>query len=529
MKVGEKTKEQLINELEEALKRIAALEEMGTERKRAEDALKESEAQFRRLVDNAADAFYLVRLDGKIVDVNKHACEALGYSRDELLSLSVSDVDVAWNLQDLDKLFSSLSSDEPVNIEGVHRRKDGSTLPVEIRLSVFESGGKQHFLALARDITERKRAEEALRKSEENYRSIFNSVNDAISVHNVETGEFVDVNQKWTEMLGYTREEARHLRIEDISSREPPHTQEDSVKLLKRAAEGESLLFDWIHIDKAGRLFWTDVYLKRTVIGENERILAVLHDITERKRAEEMIIRSEKLASLGRLTAGVSHEVLNPLNFILLCVQRLARDPDIDPELAEDLREIETHANRITKISQDLLSFSRQRAPERRPININETVTKTLALLEYDLKLQNIAVEFQLAEDLPPILADEDQLQQVVLNLLTNARDVMPKGGRLVLSTSEEEPVFADKEGTVELRVEDTGPGIPPGEMDKLFEPFFTTKPVGEGTGLGLSVCQGIVEAHGGSIWAENVSEGGAAFIVRLNEGRKNAEQDISG
>ena len=259
---------------------------------------------------------------------------------------------------------------------------------------------------------------------------------------------------------------------------------------------------------------------------EAEQALREAHDELKEaydtlERTQATAIASEKLAAVGRLTAGVSHEVLNPLNVINLVIQRLLDDPDIDPSLAEDLRGIEKQADRIVKISQDLLSFSRQRTPERRSIDLNEAVRRTPALLEYDLKLQNIDVEMNLAEDLPLILADEGQLQQVILNLLTNARDVMPKGGRLVLRTAEVEPLFADRERAVELRVEDTGPGISPGEMDKLFEPFFTTKPVGEGTGLGLSVCQGIVEAHGGVIWAENVSDGGAAFIVHLNVERE--------
>ncbi len=137
-------------------------------------------------------------------------------------------------------------------------------------------------------------------------------------------------------------------------------------------------------------------------------------------------------------------------------------------------------------------------------------------------------MELKLAEGLPTIMADQDQLQQVVLNLLTNARDVMPKGGRLVLSTAEIEPLFADKERTLEFRIEDTGPGISPEHMDKLFDPFYTTKEEGKGTGLGLSICQGIIESHGGVIWAENVPGGGAAFIVQLNEARNNAEQNLS-
>ncbi|MDV2503852.1 MAG: PAS domain S-box protein [bacterium] len=280
-------------------------------------------------------------------------------------------------------------------------------------------------------------------------------------------------------------------------------------------------------LESVANVVTTAVLRKRVeeALREAHEELQQAYDTLE--HAQKTAITAEKLAAVGRLTAGVSHEILNPLNFITLCVEMLLDAPDINPERAEHLRDIEEHADRIVKITKGLLSFSRQHPPERRPIELNEVVTKTLALLEYDLKLQNIDVEMNLAEDLPLILADEDQLQQVILNLLTNARDVMPKGGRLVLSTAEVERLFADRERAVELRVEDTGPGIAAEHMDKLFEPFFTTKDVGEGTGLGLSVCQGIIEAHGGLIWAENVSEGGAAFIVHLNEGREDAKQNI--
>ena len=286
------------------------------------------------------------------------------------------------------------------------------------------------------------------------------------------------------------------------------------------------------------------------LIGLVSTVATQLGLVIQRKRAEEALekahdelreafdtlemtqaaaITSEKLAAVGRLTAGVCHEILNPLNFITLCLQRLRNDPDHDPELAEDLRGIQEYSNRIVDITQALLSFSRQHTPERHPIDLNEVLSGTLTLLEHDMKLQNISVELNLAEDLPPILADKGQLHQVLLNLLTNASDFMPKGGRITLSTAEVEPLFEDKGKAVEIRVEDTGPGIAPEDLDKLFEPFFTTKPVGEGTGLGLSICQGIIEAHGGVIWAENAPDGGGAvFIIHLNVEGVDVEQDIS-
>lgn len=232
--------------------------------------------------------------------------------------------------------------------------------------------------------------------------------------------------------------------------------------------------------------------------------------------AQTSAINAEKMGAIGRLAAGVSHEILNPLNIIGLCLGRLLGDPDIDPDLAGDLEAVKKQANRITKIVQELISFSGRLRLERRQIDINEVIQQALSSLERDLGLVNISLGLSLAEVLPPVSADWGQLQQVVINLLANARDAMPDGGRLTLST---DTVREKGEERIEFRVEDTGPGIDPEHLDKLFEPFFTTKPVDKGKGLGLSFCQGIVEAHGGSIWAESEEGRGAVFIVQLPPG----------
>lgn len=227
------------------------------------------------------------------------------------------------------------------------------------------------------------------------------------------------------------------------------------------------------------------------------------------------VVAHEKLAAVGRLTAGVSHEILNPLNVITINLHMMLSNPEISPEMTEDLRIMEEQARRILKIFKDLLYFSHQRPPERRQLDLNETVKRTLSLLEHELRLRNIALEFKLAEELPKIFADQDQLQQVVLNLLTNARDATTDGGRILIQTTEAQTPFEGGR-VLELRVEDTGPGIPTNILNKIFDPFFTTKPEDKGTGLGLSICHGIVEAHGGSIWAEHAEGGGAAFVIQL-------------
>jgi PAS domain S-box-containing protein len=231
------------------------------------------------------------------------------------------------------------------------------------------------------------------------------------------------------------------------------------------------------------------------------------------KKAQEQLVLSEKMVALGRLTAGVSHEILNPLNVIVIRLHMLVSDPDTPPEIVKKLRSLDEQAHRIAKITEGLLDYARKRAPDRKKINFNETVMGTLDLIVHDFKTGNVTVVLGFDSQLPPVLADFDQLQQVVLNLLTNARDAMPKGGQLKLSTS---TIQKNGQGYVELRVEDSGPGIPKESIDKLFDPFFTTKPEGEGTGLGLSICEGIVEAHGGSIRAENMPLSGAAFTLLL-------------
>ncbi len=232
------------------------------------------------------------------------------------------------------------------------------------------------------------------------------------------------------------------------------------------------------------------------------------------QKVQASALAAEKLAALGRLTAGVSHEILNPLNIVTLRLHMMIRNPDIPPEIARHLKVLDEQANRIAKITEDLLYFARQREPERCKINLNDTVRRTLGLLEYDLRKNDVDVVLGLEEKIPSISADQQgQLQQVILNLLTNARDAMPKGGRLELTTG---TVQSNGSDFVELRVSDTGKGIDPKHFDQLFEPFFTTKGEGEGTGLGLSICQGIVESHGGSICAESEAGRGTTFIIQL-------------
>ena len=356
-----------------------------------------------------------------------------------------------------------------------------------------------------------KKSQKELGQAKQKLERLIESSTDAIVTAD-KSGKVVLFNKGAEALTGYRREE--------VIGRKGPvlyESEEDAKEVMRRMREGGGTVSAFETTFRAKDGARIPVLISASILydeeGQEVGSVGFSKDLRERKRSEEQLIRAEKMASVGLLTAGVSHEILNPLNVIILRLHTLIGNPDTPSEVTRYLRIMEKHANRITKITRDLLSFSRQGEPERRLIDFNESIKRTLSLVEHGLRIQNIEVESKLSDELPPVLADQDQLQQVVLNLLTNAKDAMPDGGRLVLST---ESVLENGEQFVEFRVEDTGPGIAPEDLENLFDPFFTTKSEGEGTGLGLSICQGIIETHGGTIWAKNGTDGGAYFVVRL-------------
>jgi two-component system NtrC family sensor kinase len=230
--------------------------------------------------------------------------------------------------------------------------------------------------------------------------------------------------------------------------------------------------------------------------------------------AQEQIVNAEKLASLGRMAAGVAHELNSPLTGVVTFAH-LMRDrtpPDRKQDL-EDLDTIIEQAERCTKIIKGMLGFARKGTSETMETDVNSLLEETVAMVRNQVKVQNIDISMEPAEGLPQLHIDPNQLQQVFLNLITNAADAMGERGRITIATrlSGEEP-----ERTVEIEITDTGPGIYPNNLDKIFEPFFTTKPVGKGTGLGLPVSYGIVKKHDGDIVVKSKVGEGTSFFVRL-------------
>lgn len=249
----------------------------------------------------------------------------------------------------------------------------------------------------------------------------------------------------------------------------------------------------------------------------NEMSRKMAADIEKLKKLNEQLVRTEKLAAMGTLSAGVAHEINNPLASIFSLVQMLQTKQNLDDETKEMLRLVQTQISRITGVTRDMLNFSKARPAARNLVDINAVLETALRLARFDKSFQKLRLIKNFDEHLPKIVADADQLQQVFLNLLLNARDAMSDGGNLEIKTESN-----GEEITIEIA--DTGTGIAPENIKQIFDPFFTTKPTGKGTGLGLAVCYGIVTAHDGRIEAAPNNGSGTRFVISLPLPRQEIE-----
>jgi diguanylate cyclase (GGDEF)-like protein/PAS domain S-box-containing protein len=265
-----------------------------TDLKRAEEAL----IRYQILSRHARDVILFVHSNGRIIEGNDAALKAYGYTRDELTSLSIFDLRAPETASMIEEQMEQ-ASQKGILFETIHRRKDGSLFPVEVSSQGTAIGKDRVLLSVIRDITQRKQADELLIASESNYRIIFNASNDAIFIHDIESGNILDANQKMCEMFGYTPEEVKQLKIDEISVAEPPYDKRHAKQFINKAVEGNPQIFEWLAKNKTGKLFWVEVNLKRVLINGCERLLAVIRDINERKRAEKEL---QRLSFLDGLT-----------------------------------------------------------------------------------------------------------------------------------------------------------------------------------------------------------------------------------
>ena len=377
----------------------------------------------------------------------------------------------------------------------------------------------------------RQQAEAALAQSERSYREIFDSPTDAIFIQDAKTGCVVDVNNAALDMYACTKEELLGKTVKDISAEVPPYDETNAEEKIRKAVEEGPQIFEWQAKKKNGELFWVEVNLKFSKIGDKERVLAVVRDIDERKRSQELLVQSEKMMSVGGLAAGMAHEINNPLAGIMQSAEvlqmRLSNKTHAANERAaheagtsmaavdafmesrgvhNTLKNIQDSVERASKIVSNVLSFARKNDAEHTPQSIEDLLEQTLHIAgsDYDLKKQydfrNIDIMREYGSELPAVACDPSKIQQVFLNVLRNAAESIQDGNlresspRITLRLAHQ-----PAEKSMRIEIEDNGPGMDEATRKRVFEPFFTTKPPDRGTGLGLSVSYFIVTEHHGA------------------------------
>jgi PAS domain S-box-containing protein len=516
------SKQEMMNELNQLRQRVAELEAAETEHKRTEATLRQSEERYRTIVEEMEEGYYETDLAGNYTFFNDVMCEEIGYSREELMGMNYRIYTPEEDVKSVYKVYSEVyRTGEPHRwFPMVNIRKDGTRIFVEDSIFLLRSaaGEKIGFRGISRNVTQRKRADEALKQSEEKYRTILQEMDEGYYEVDL-AGSYTFVNDVICNRLGYSREELMGMNYKVYTSKEDVK----SVYKVYNEVYRTGMPRRWYPMVNIGK-DRTKIFVENSILsirnpeGRIAGFRGISRDVTERKRMEEERQQLERkaqfasrLASVGEMASGIAHEINNPLTGVIGYAQLLLQE-DLPDNVRKDLETINDGAKRVANVIQRLLAFARQSEPQRTYVNINDVVATTLELRGYHLQTSNIEVTMELAPDLPLTVADAGQLQQVFLNLIVNAETEMKLArgsGKLIVKTQQVDDV-------VRVSFRDDGPGIAEENLEKIFEPFFTTRQVGQGTGLGLSVCYGIVSQHGGRIYAESQHGKGAIFVVEL-------------
>jgi PAS domain S-box-containing protein len=491
--------------------RIAAI---AIERRRAEEALRESEEFRSSLLANSPNPIGVINPDSSIRYVNPALEKLTGFSAAELIGKKAPYP--FWMQETLKTTtlnFRRAMRRGDRRTEELFQKKNGERFWVKINsMPVMNDGEFKYLLTNWVDITERKQVEEALQQSEKKYKNLAEATSDMIWEAD-ENGIFTFVSPRIKGLLGY---EAKELIGKKKALDLAPKAE--ARKWLKRfkevSAKKEPFFgFEITHLHKNG----TPVLFEISGIptfdsdGNFRGYVGINKNITERKLMEEQLMLTDRLASIGELASGIAHELNNPLTSVIGFSQLLLEE-DIPQNLKEDLGTIYSEAQRASGIVKNLLTFARKHTPLRQLSQINNILEDVLKLRAYEHRVNNIELVKHFAADLPEIMVDYFQMQQVFLNIIVNAESAMLEAngrGKLVITTSRHN-------NTVSVAVTDNGPGIAKKDLRRVFDPFFTTKEVGKGTGLGLSICHGIVSGHGGNIYVESTVHKGATFVVEL-------------
>jgi PAS domain S-box-containing protein len=505
------------------------------DRKRAETALRESESRFRAFVDHAADAFCVFDEQHRVVDANREACENHGYTREELIGSVPQSFDPDMDAAKLQWINERVAAGETCTFETRNRLKDGTVYPVEVRVRQFEFGGRHLHLASARDISERKRAEERASR----LAAIVESSDDAILSKTLE-GVIISWNKGAERIYGYMAEEAIG---EPVSILADPAHPDETPKLLARVGRGDSVdHYETVRRRKDGKLIAISLTVSpiRDASGRVVGASTIARDITERKQAEAALRASEaerrraetalqetrselervaRVTTMGALTASIAHEVNQPLAGVITSANAglnwLAANPPNLSKAREALERVRRDGTRAGEVIARIRGLLKRTPPAKTLSSMNSIIRDVLALTSGELREHNIETSITLDSGLPSVLGDTIQLQQVLLNLVTNAIEAMAETAKAQRALGIQSSLGElDGKRAVVVAVSDAGIGLGDTDVEQLFEAFHTTKT--QGMGMGLWISRSIIEEHGGRLTAQANSGPGATFVLTI-------------
>jgi two-component system cell cycle sensor histidine kinase/response regulator CckA len=493
-----------------------------TERKRVEQALRESEERYKSIFNNAGIGIDVVDGKGRLLQVNRSLAQMLGYTEEELLNLTILDITHPEDIGESQDRFQKMviGETDAYRFEKRYLRKDGAVVWADVSESAVRGteGVHEATIGVISDITLRKRAEDELFVAKRDWEDTFNSINDMITIHDKDFN-IIHCNTAAKRLLGLPNP----VTSDVIKCYQyyhgkgcPPETC-PSCRCLQTQQQAVSELFE-PHLN---------MFLEITAIprfdkeGHLAGLVHIVRDFTERKQLQKQLQHAQKMEAVGTLAGGIAHDFNNLLHVVLGYSELVIGDEALPGRLKGDLERVFLAARKGADLVQGLLTFSRKVEPKPLILDLNQRIRQTENFLERTIP-KMIHIEMVLADDLDRIHADPTQIEQVLMNLAVNARDAMPDGGRLVIETAN---VFLDEESGkallgvqpgeyVLLSVSDTGYGMDKETLDHIFEPFYTTKEVGKGTGLGLSMVYGIVHQHGGHITCYSEPGKGTTFKI---------------
>jgi PAS domain S-box-containing protein len=498
---------------------LVAMYDDVTERKKAEEALRESEEKYRSLFEDSIDGIFVTEVDGTLIDANQSFYDLFGYRKEEMLGASV----IRTYASPADRQRFQHAIEKDGSVRDFHLRlvkKDGSEMDCFLTATVRKTtdGNILGYRGIVRDVTERKRFEEELQK----LASVVQHSSELVNLSSLD-GTMIFLNEAGSRMLGIDPREVGQMNIMGVI---PDHLKNKvQTELLPTLMQGHTWEGDLQYLNlRTGKL--TDVHaltftIQDPVSGEPLYLANVSLDITERKNLEAQLLQAQKMEAVGTLAGGIAHDFNNLLQVVLGYSELLLRGrKQGDPE-CESLRKIKYAGQRGAELVKNLLAFSRKIEPRLKPVNLNHEIIEFEKLLSRTIP-KIIRIDLRLGGDVESIEADPSQIGQILMNLGVNSRDAMPDGGTLTIETA---GAILDqgycaihpevKPGSyVLLTVSDTGQGIDKETMARIFDPFFSTKEVGKGTGLGLATVYGIVKQHNGHITCYSEPGRGTVFKI---------------